>query len=183
MKKKFVLTAGLLFSLLAQNNVFAQQASGFEEIKGTNVLNAGIGLGSYGLSGTGGLPIVASFEHGVAKNISAGVNAGFIQKNYFDSWKYTYLLLGARGSYHFNEAFKIDNPKLDVYAGVGLLYRHFTVKYGSFTDEPGEGKASGGDMTVDLHAGGRCLFSDRLGGFAEVGYGISPLQLGLTVKF
>lgn len=101
MKKKILLTAVLLFSLLAKNKVLAQDAL---DVKGTNFLNAGIGLGSYGLSGTGGLPITASFEHGFTKNISAGATLGFIQKKYAFDWKYTYLLFGARGSYHLNEA-------------------------------------------------------------------------------
>src|SRR6476620_8281441 len=105
MKKKLVLIAGLLLSLAAKNNLMAQDSKGadFQNVKGINLLNAGIGLGSYGLSGTGGLPLTASFEHGFSKNISAGASLGFIQKKYFDSWKYTYLLFGARGSYHFNE--------------------------------------------------------------------------------
>ncbi len=188
MKKKVVLIAGLLLSLAAKNNLLAQDSKGadFQNVKGINLLNAGIGLGSYGLNGTGGLPLTASFEHGFSKNISAGASLGFIQKKYFDSWKYTYLLFGARGSYHFNEALKITNPKVDVYAGAGLLYRHYSFKY---TDKDVDNEpmfdynTSGGDITIDLHAGARYFFSDHIGGFAELGYGISPLQLGLAVKF
>lgn len=185
MKNKFVLAAALLLSSFVSNQVFAQKSSGFEDVKGMNFLNAGIGLGSYGLSGTGGLPITASFEHGFTKNISAGVQLGFIQKSYFDYWKYTYLMFGARGSYHFNEALNISNPKVDVYGGAGLIYRHYSVKYNGEGTEPGDyyGKASSGDITIDLHAGGRYLFNDHIGAFAELGYGISPLQLGLSVKF
>lgn len=187
MKKQLALTAGLLFCLVVQNSLFAQSANGtgLHDVKGINFLNAGVGLGSYGLSGTGGLPLTASFEHGFSKNISAGVNLGFIQKKYWDTWKYTYLIFGARGSYHFNEALKITNPKVDVYGGAGILYRHYSVKFsGESGDEPGYyDKASGGDITIDLHAGGRYLFNDHLGAFAELGYGISPLQLGLSLKF
>ena len=185
MKKKVLLTAGLLVSLFAQNS-FAQDSKGFNDVKGMNVLNAGIGLGSYGLSGTGGIPVTASFEHGFSKNISAGATVGLIQKKFASDWKYTYLLLGARGSYHLNEALKIANQKVDVYAGAGLLYRRFSVKYTDKDagDEPGfDLNASGGDVVLQLHAGGRYLFNDRVGAFAELGYGISPLQLGLTLKF
>ena len=94
-------------------------------------------------------------------------------------------MFGARGSYHFSEVLNISNPKLDVYGGAGLIYRHFTVKYNGEGTEPDDifAKASSGDITSDLHAGGRYLFNDRIGAFAELGYGISPLQLGLTVKF
>lgn len=187
MKKNLLLTAGLLFALFIQNNLFAQDAKeGFQNVKGLNVLNAGIGLGSYGLSGTGGLPITASFEHGFSKNISAGATFGFIQKKFADDWKYTYLLFGARGSYHLNEAFKIANPKLDVYAGAGLFYRRYSFKYTSSIGDDHDDfnlKASGGEVDFQLHAGGRYLFNNSLGAFAELGYGISPLQLGLTLKF
>ena len=188
MKKKVLLTAGLLFALFTQNSLFAQDArsTGFNDVKGTNLLNAGIGLGSYGLSGTGGLPITASFEHGFSKNISAGVGLGFIQKKYAFDWKYTYLLLGARGSYHLNEALKITNDKLDVYAGAGLLYRRYSFKYTdeiSEIEDEVEYKTSGGEVDFELHAGGRYMFNKGVGAFAELGYGISPLQLGVTLKF
>jgi hypothetical protein len=43
--------------------------------------------------------------------------------------------------------------------------------------------ASGGDINFELHAGGRYLFNNSVGAFAELGYGISPLQLGVTLKF
>ena len=184
MKKKVLLIAVLLFSLFAQN-CFAQDSKTFSDVKGLNFLNAGIGLGSYGLSGTGGIPLTASFEHGFSKNISAGASIGFIQKKYVTDWKYTYLLIGARGSYHLNEALKIANPKLDVYAGAGLLYRRYSFKYTDMNsgEEPGLNlNSSGGDIDFELHAGGRYFFNNRVGAFAELGYGISPLQLGLTLK-
>lgn len=183
MKRKIGLAALIVFALFAQNKVSAQKSSDFKDVTGVNFLNAGIGLGTYGLYGTGGVPLTASFEHGFSKNISAGVEAGFVQRKYDFGWKYSYFIIGARGSYHFNEVLDISNPKLDVYGGVGLLYRHFTVKYGDSQVNDLYGKASSGDVTVDLHAGGRYQFSSNVGAFAEAGYGISPLKLGVTFKF
>jgi hypothetical protein len=170
--------------LFAQKNAFAQssKSTGFTDVKGVNLLNAGIGLGTYGLYGSGGLPITASFEHGFTDKISAGIGFGFVQRKYYHDWKYTYLMFQVRGSYHFNELLEIDNPKLDVYGGTGLIYRHYKLKY----DEGGtiyDYKSSGGSVTIDLHAGGRYMFNDHLGAYAEVGYGISPLQLGVSFKF
>jgi len=185
MKKTIVLTAGFLLAFFFHNSANAQ-SSNFSDVKGVNLVNAGIGLGTYGLSGTGGLPIVASFEHGFTKNISAGIETSLIQKTYSAYWKYSYLLIGARGSYHFSEALNLSNPNLDVYGGAGLLYRHYSVKTkGSvIDDEPGyDWQASGSDMTIDLHVGARYLFSEHVGGFAELGYGISPLKLGVSLKF
>lgn len=184
MKKKILLTATLLFSLFTTSNLFAQDGSPLN-VKGTNYLNAGVGLGSYGLSGTGGLPLTASFEHGITKNISAGATLGFIQKKYAFNWKYTYLIFGARGSYHLNEALKVANPNLDIYAGLGLIYRRYSFNYTN--DESGEPlhglNSSGGEIDFELHAGGRYMFNKSVGAFAELGYGISPLQLGVTLTF
>lgn len=184
MKKTTLLTALLVLVLSFHNKAQAQTAN-FTDVKGLNLLNAGIGLGTYGLSGTGGLPLVASFEHGITSNIGVGVEASFIQKNFGAGWKYTYLVFGARGSYHFNEALNVSNPNLDVYGGAGLLYRHFSFNGKDYySGEPSyDYSSSGGDLTIDLHAGARYLFSERVGGFAEVGYGISPLKLGVSFKF
>jgi hypothetical protein len=183
MKKRILFAAAIVFCLLAQGKLFAQ-GNDFNDVKGINLLNAGVGLGSYGLYGTGGLPLTASFEHGVSKNISAGIEAGFIQRKFAYDWKYSYFMVGLRGSYHFNEALSITNSKLDVYGGAGLLYRHFTVKYGDAQpDDYYGGKSSSGAMTIDLHAGGRYFFNEHVGAYAELGYGISPLKLGISLKF
>jgi hypothetical protein len=184
MKMKSLSFALVCVFLLAQNNLSAQSSNstGFTDVKGMNLLNAGIGLGSYGLYGTGGLPLTASFEHGFTKNITGGIGLGYIQRKYVYDWKYTYLVFGARASYHFNELLKLDNPKLDVYGGAGLLYRHWKLKYTSESAAYGY-KSSGGSVTVDLHAGARYMFNDLIGAYAEVGYGISPLQLGIALKF
>ena len=88
--------------LFAQKNAFAQssKSTGFTDVKGVNLLNAGIGLGTYGLYGSGGLPITASFEHGFTDKISAGIGFGFVQRKYYHDWKYTYLMFQVRGSSH-----------------------------------------------------------------------------------
>ena len=182
MKRKFLFAAVIALSLFS-SDVFAQKSSDFKDVTGTNFLNAGIGLGSYGLSGTGGLPVTVSFEHGFSKNISAGVEAGLIQRKFAIDWKYSYVVFGARGSYHLNEALKITSPQLDVYGGAGLFYRHFKVKYNDKTEDDFDFKSSGGDVVFDLHAGARYMFSEKLGAYAELGYGISPLKLGVSLKF
>lgn len=176
MKKGLLLAvAGLLSaaSLLAQKE---------QSVKGVNYVNAGIGLGTYGFYGTGGLPVVASAEHGFTDKISAGLNLGFVSRKYASDWKYTYIIVGVRGSYHFNELLNIDNDKVDVYGGAAINYEHYKLKYSGDIDESYY-KVSGGEVDIQLHAGARYLFSEHVGGFAELGYGISPLQLGLTFKF
>lgn len=169
-----ILTAG---GANAQKNETPSTAT----VKGTNYVNAGIGLGTFGFTGTGGLPITASFEHGFTDKISAGLSVGIVSTKYANYWKYKYFVVGARGSYHFNELLNVSNPKLDVYGGATLFYRGYSVKYSG----PDEyfGKSTAGGLDIALHAGGHYYFADNFGAFAELGWGISPLQLGVSLKF
>ncbi len=181
---KVFMKKGKLFMSLLVAVFLVSAAANAQSVKGNNYLNAGIGLGTYGFSGTGGLPITASFEHGFSDKISAGVFFGTIQRKYADDWKYKYTVIGVRGSYHFNELLNVSNEKLDVYGGVSLSRRGYTLKYewsdGEHTEKE---KVTAGDMVFGIHAAARYMFSNNIGGYAEVGYGISPLQLGLAFKF
>lgn len=153
-----------------------------QDVKGKNFLNAGVGIGTYGFSGTGGLPINASFEHGFTDKISAGPMVSFVKRKFLEDFHYTYFLIGARGSYHFNEALKVKNEKMDVYGGLSLFYRGYKSSYKGDESEYNF-KASDGAVDFALHAGARYMFSPNVGGYAELGYGISPLQLGVTFQF
>ena len=183
MKKSTLSKLAILsFIILTAGSVRAQEiqdAAG--SVKGVNYLNAGIGIGTFGFTGSGGLPIVASFEHGFTDKISAGLSLGLVSTKYAQYWKYNYFVIGARGSYHFNELLNVSNPKLDTYGGATLFYRGYSVKY----DGPDtfDGKSSSGGLDIAIHVGSRYFFSDNFGAFAELGWGISPLQLGVTLKF
>ncbi|AFD07719.1 outer membrane beta-barrel protein [Solitalea canadensis] len=176
MKRIFTLFALLLLLVLQHSNSNAQT------FKSKYAVNAGIGVGTFGFAGNGGLPFTASVERTFADNISAGVNLAYVQTKYDFDIKYSYLVFGARGSYHFNELLKINNPQFDVYGGAGLLYRHYKIKYTGDLEDYGTA-TSGGDIDVALHAGVRYLFTDKIGVHAELGYGISPLQLGVAFVF
>ena len=176
MKKLHLFATALLATVLISTAAHAQ------DVKGKNFLNAGIGLGTFGLSGTGGLPITASFEHGFTDKISAGGYVGFVQRKFAHDWKYTYFVIGARGSYHFNELLNVTNEKLDVYGGASLYYRGYRLKYGD--DEISDlYDTNGGTVGLALHAAARYMFKENLGAYAELGYGVSPLQLGVTFTF
>lgn len=161
------------FCLFAHSNLHAQYK------KGDNLLNAGIGLGVYTY---GGLPFGASFEHGITEDISVGGFFDYLSwKNTYSTYSYSwrFMYFGARGSYHFNELLKLDNDKVDVYAGIGLGYRvvstsdNLVAGYGGY----------GGGLFYNVHVGGRYYFANNIAGFAELGYGVSALRLGLTFKF
>ena len=78
------------------------------------IVNAGIGLGStyswVGLS----LPIGGGLEYGVKDlevgSIGVGGDIGFISGGGL-----TITYLGAKGSYHFNELFELEDDNLDIY--------------------------------------------------------------------
>jgi hypothetical protein len=171
----------ILMTAMIAAAVFSTSTSKAQDVTGKHFINAGIGIGTFGFSGTGGLPVTASYEHGFTDKISAGIYGGFIKRKWYNELTYNYKVIGARGSYHFNEILKIDDPKLDVYGGISIYYRGYVVKYDSPVN--GKSKATSGGVDFGFHAGGRYMFSKNAGVFAELGYGVSPLQLGASFVF
>jgi hypothetical protein len=144
-------------------------------VYGKNFLNAGVGIGTY----YEGLPFGASFEHGFTNNISAGVFIDYSTHSYadFPGSKLNIIYGGVRGSYHFAKLFNVTNPKFDPYAGVALGYYSVNFTSADF------GSPYSSTVFFGVHAGARYLFSNNIGGFAEVGYGVAALNLGLSFKF
>jgi len=162
----FLLAAGLLIGTQS----FGQLAID----KGTKLINLGIGLGGYGYySGGGGLGLNAAADFGVAKNITVGGVAGYRSYGSVGTYKYNSFDIGARASYHFNELLQLSTDKVDLYAGLGLSY--FSFSYGGYLD-------SYGTVYVPGHIGGRYFFSEKVGGFAELGSSLATLKLGVTFK-
>lgn len=170
--------SSLLFALLtfSVSTVSAQ----FE--KGDKLLNAGINLG--GTYGGGGVGVGGSFEVGIHDFISVGGQADFVTWNYGWTgykWKYNFLTIAARGSYHFGKHFlTMDN--LDLYAGPSLGYRVSSYKSpdgfgGIYSDSYGSGVFFG------VFTGARYYFNPGMGVFAEVGHNASPFKAGITFKF
>ncbi|MBO0357013.1 hypothetical protein J0X19_03570 [Hymenobacter sp. BT186] len=177
--------------------VAPQQAPSFA--KGTIGVNLGLGLGNgygYGYSGLGGSlhsspAISLSVEKGILEGIGPGVISvgglvgyksdsytwDILGNDYKSTWSNIYI--AARGAYHYNFT---DNPKVDTYAGVSLAARitRYSTNYSdnSIGDYANKTRLEGG-----IFLGGRYLFTDKLGAFAELGYDMSYLKLGLTSKF
>ena len=154
--------------------------------KGTTAINAGIGLGSY-YSGITIPPLSVSLDYGVADNlingnngsISVGGFAGYAASS-FSGWTadkvtVSYAVLGGRGAFHYQFA-----PKLDTYAGLMLSYN---LASSSWSGEAIPGvKAASSDIGITAYLGARYFFTESVGAFAELGYGISNLNLGVTFK-
>ncbi|OFY70563.1 MAG: hypothetical protein A2Y71_05745 [Bacteroidetes bacterium RBG_13_42_15] len=178
MKKLIALSVIVLFA------AFAGSAQTFE--KGDMVLNAGIGIGhTYGHAGGISPSITVTAERGFWEIgdfgvISIGALLGYQYSRYHywgydNSWSNFYF--GARGLFHFTI---IPVEKLDVYAGIGAGLRIDTEPDWIYENR-----------TTDLHfgpyggvfAGARYYFSDNFAAFAELGYEVSWLKLGVAFKF
>ncbi|NVO18790.1 MAG: hypothetical protein HXX13_03770 [Bacteroidetes bacterium] len=163
--------------------------------KGDKVLNLGIGLGSALYSGSyyksSVPPISASLEAVIKDGFWGGKFAlglgGYLGYSSFKStydygggtygWKYSNIIIGPRGYLHYSFM-----DKLDTYAGLMIGYWIATNKeYGTI----GSGYSAGsyGGLITSEFIGARYFFNDKFAGMAEIGAGISYLNLGVAVKF
>jgi len=176
MKKIITIAAILILS----SQLFAQ---GYDKNK--TVLNAGIGFGLAGIYGDATLPPISlGLQFGVNEKISVGGMVGFststydlgsfLGKNY--EWDYTYIIVGARGEYHFLET----SDKLDAYAGLTLGYSVASVSEPS--GYSGFYTAESGYFLYGVHVGARYALSNSLGVFGELGYGVGYLTAGVFFK-
>jgi hypothetical protein len=188
MKKLLLLAAvtGLALSARSQNFV-----------KGTNIVSAGIGLGSSILSYSGASQTPAlslQYERGVwdiggPGVISLGGYLGY--KGYSNSGKagsysydqkWHYTVVGIRSAYHYNG---LDISRLDVYGGAMLSYNHLSYSY---NDNSGASAMTGvgsygSGVGLSLYIGGRYFFTDNIAALVELGYGVAYLNVGIAIKF
>lgn len=171
--------------------------------EGANVLGLGVGIGgNYGIgfsgSGVSQTPAIAlHFDHGMGdlgpgtwglggflgyKSYKYSYDNNYYLNNYRSSYKWTYTVVGVRGTWHYNEWHGLD--KLDTYGGLMLAYRISSFKdetnYPSGAVKFNAGTYSGVSFTGLL--GARYYFTDKIGAYLEAGFGVSVLQLGLAVK-
>jgi len=172
--KKSVLFLTIMVAFSSAQPLFAQYA------KGDQLLNVGIGLNSYYSSG---IPLNASYEVGITDDISIGGSIDFLSAKYssFNNYKFTAIYVGARGSYHFNKILNLNSKKADLYGGVGLGYRSFSWSDGAFS---GLGDSYGSGIYLGIHLGGKYYFTDKVGGFLELGAtGATNVRIGVAFKF
>ncbi|HPD95058.1 MAG: hypothetical protein H6537_08545 [Bacteroidales bacterium] len=186
MKKNLLLTAAVLIGFAV--NGYSQNTF----VKNDKVLNFGIGIGNTLYSGSGYTsktpPLSVSFEMGVKDQLfdeksSLGIG-GYIgysgaKWEYYDwGWKYSNFIIGVRGIGHYQLLNKVDT-----YTGIMIGYdvvnaSEFGTTYGTATYS-----ATSSGIVWSWFAGGRYYFNDKFAAFAEIGYGIAYLNLGLTMKF
>jgi hypothetical protein len=115
--------------------------------------------------------------------IGVGVYAGYtsykwhyVYSTWDYGWKYTNIVIGGRGAFHYPVV-----DKLDTYAGIILGYnivisREFG-SHGGYDYSPDRGS-----IAYSGFVGARYYFSDQFAGFAELGYGIAWLTIGLAIR-
>ena len=183
----------MLLLLSFSGLVVAAHAQPFQ--KGTNIVSAGIGLGSSILSYSGASQTPAlsvQYERGVwdvggPGVISLGGYAGYKGYSYsgksagysFDeNWHYT--VIGVRSAYHYHGW---DLTNLDVYAGVMLSYNILSYSYSDNAGSTiGHAGTYGNAAGLSLYIGGRYFFSEHFAALAELGYGVAYLNVGIALK-
>ncbi|MTI86557.1 MAG: hypothetical protein FH748_01165 [Balneolaceae bacterium] len=142
--------------------------------EGSLDINAGIGLAS-NLTGSG-MPFGLSVDYGINENVTIGGYGGYAStsENFgVGEWEYTHLIIGGRGTYHKE---MVEN--IDTYGGLLLGYNVASAEWKG----TGTANASVGGFTYSFFAGGRYHFTEKIGAYLELGYGISVIQTGLTVR-
>lgn len=177
MKKYFFVLS--LFLVFSQTG-FAQHAEGD--------FNLNIGIGLLPVFGVGNAllpPIGASGEYGITDDISVGgylAYATYRDKYDFGGingkWTYSYIIIGPRASYHLGNVLKTPD-EWDPYAGVFLGYTIGSSKWTGDATVPRS--TSVGGFGWSGHIGTRYNVSDNLRVFGELGYGISVIQLGISL--
>lgn len=182
--KKLIFVA---IALAASTTLYAQQFQ-----KGTNLLGVGIGLGSSlgGFTYGSQAPAISlQYERGIwdiggPGVISLGGYAGrksfkYSGDGYTQKWGYT--IIGVRSAYHYNG---IKSDKFDVYAGLMLSYNILNYSYKDNDGNNVSGAGSYGSAAgFTAFIGGRYFFTQKVAAFAELGYGVSYLTLGIAFKF
>lgn len=164
--------------------------------KGDLVFNFGLGLGSNLYRGryysTKVPPVSASIEYGLLEDVfiekmtlGIGGLVGFSSSEWSSTgwqgvkygYRYNYITFGARGAFHYP---LVEN--FDVHTGIIMGFT--VVSYSQFgTIDPAYTYTATSNFPVyGWYIGGRYYVSDNFAGMAEIGYGLSYLNIGFAVK-
>ena len=185
MKRALLVTA---MALLLTMPYVASSQTYFEA--GKSYVGPSIGLSFLGSA----LQFGANYEYGMKMDFgTVGIGGIFRYWGYSEDWgggfygndsykwKYTNILIGAQGNYHF----KMDaGSKLDPWAGLILGYNASSVKYDGPSGYNYSSPTAGG-LVLNAHGGVRYWFSPKMAICASIGYGslsYGALDLGIDFK-
>lgn len=192
MKNKLTLVIAVMIMTATTNKMHAQ-----EFMAGDIDVNLGIGLGGYldyvsfGEFNESPL-LVLSVDYAYIDDIGPGTigvggligyKSASYEYNYFgykDEAKWTDIAIGGRGTYHVY----LDIDRLDVYGVVNLGIILETYTYNSNYPGVVEQDVNSSDIRIysGLNAGAKYYLADNFAAFAEFGYDVAWLKLGVTLK-
>lgn len=155
-------------------------------------VNFGLGIGSVRFSGTGYTgtipPLSVSYEKIIKDEVLdvgfIGIGAYLGVSSYKWSWvgsdwgwRYTTIIPGARGSFHYP---LIDN--LDTYTGLMIGYEIVSSSEIGTIDAGYDYNTTSSGFVWSWYAGGRYFLSENFMVMAELGYGITYLNIGVALK-
>jgi hypothetical protein len=163
--------------------------------KGDQVGSVMIGLGSfiYASGASSSMPpISVAYDYGYNENISLGglisytgasetyqtysYNGGFNYVPVTAKWSWSYIIIGARGAYHYD---LLHNDKIDTYGGLMLGYEIVSESTDN-TAYPVSGSSSA--LLFSGYVGARYYFTPNLAAQAELGFGLALLNIGVAYK-
>lgn len=173
-------------SLFAYNTIQAQAIQ-----TGDQAVNVGLGFGGSMVTGDGRPSINVSYEMLPFEKLGIGYisigGQGAYKRSHYDygtnKYTYKYWVVGARGAYHF-DFYDLNGLEFfnhfDVYAGIFAGFSIDNVYSDTDLDGDLENEFS---FRNDLFAGARYNFTENLGVFGELSYGINNLVIGIDFLF
>jgi hypothetical protein len=178
-----MLVAMVCVAVTAQSAAAQAKAGGSAPMFGMGYTDVGAVVGLGGIGGAGA-SFGGRFEHAIKPlpdlgNGMLGIQAAFDYYSWSGglgtgSYSWKYIPIGVTANYHF----KLDEPKLDPFVGLGLGYQIITC------DAPGlpSGYCSNSAIYFIGRAGARYFFSPKMAAYGDVGAGGATLNLGLMFK-
>ncbi|MDR1331406.1 MAG: hypothetical protein LBK07_04810 [Tannerella sp.] len=136
------------------------------------------------------MPLISgSFEYGIVDGLidgkaSIGVGGYLaytsrkheVVRDY--GYKYSNFIVGARGAFHYAPI-----PVLDTYGGAMLGYDIVSSSTYGTASGIGHYTADASEIGYSVFVGVRYFFARNIAVFAEMGYGVAPIEAGISFKF
>jgi hypothetical protein len=189
-----------LAACLSAATAFAQNAPAFD--KGDNTIGISIGAGvnyAYYNNAVSYPAITLLYDHGTFGDVGPGtIGIGGIigykgehytypdyYGDYTASW--SHIVIAARGTYHLT-ILKDKNNKFDPYAGVvlGVRINSYSDTYDDYYYNTYHSRLynrNSADAVKGVFIGAKYNFASHVGVFAELGYDISIVRIGLNFNF
>ena len=155
-------------------------------VKGTTIVQAGIGLGGWTTAyTTSETPLLsATFEKGIKDDFGPGnlsIGGTIAYKSGRSNglgyhWNYNYTAIAGRATWHPHF---INSEKWNVYTGLSLGLHRAAVQ-SDFTDF--DLAVSETSLVLAAYVGARYYFNENWAAYTELGYGLGALNIGVAYK-